>query len=261
MGSHTRRAIQSLMAEKDKTEKVEELAGWRAARTRRPWEGTLPVGHGGRREAGVTASLVTASQAGLELPSRLRLSKKVLMERERRRGLAALFDSLEAATWPALAEEQRGRSSYGKRVRAARACIRELEGAVGRREEEWGREVARRTILTHRLHTLTEGEGAAVPSRAASRQFGLVPRMKASLKAPKLYICPVGCGASQASHRDAFLHQVSPGHIQHSQPEPSGEPLQRQLEPAPPRLPAHEGQATAGGAGVQVSHLTGLCKR
>ena len=220
--SQTRRAIQSLMAEKDQTEKAEEVAGWRAVGAGR--EGVLPVGHGGRREVGVAASH--------PLPTRLRLSKKVLMERERRRGLAALFDALEAATWPQLPQERRGRSSYGERVRAARACIAELEKAVGRREEEWGREVARRAILTRRLHTLAVGEGEGVRAR---------------VKAPKLYTCPVGCGASQAGHREAFLHQVRRG-LASPSPRRATPGAAGACSPSPPCPPGAGLDRWAGGA-------------
>ena len=61
-------------------------------------------------------------------------AKKVRMERERRKGLAELFDNLEASVFPQSSKSSdpskssaRSRSSYFARILAAVDCIKELE--------------------------------------------------------------------------------------------------------------------------------------
>ena len=88
-------------------------------------------------------------------------SKKVLMERERRKGLAQLFDHLDDMTnstvndkGQLVVSESCRKTSYGERTRAAKDCIAKLENDIGVQEISFSKEMQRNLILRSKLKQL-----------------------------------------------------------------------------------------------------------
>jgi len=145
----------------------------------------------------------TVKELLLDWTSDKALSKKVITERKRRKGLAQLFDNLQDMinaevdqSGQLVVPMRTKKSTYGERTLAAIACIEELQGKIEQKEELYRTELVRNALLRKRLQTLSADDDQK-PWEDSSFQM---------TNHFALYNCPACPNILLANVAEAFIH-------------------------------------------------------
>lgn len=145
----------------------------------------------------------TVKELLLDWTSDKALSKKVITERKRRKGLAQLFDNLQDMinaevdqSGQLVVPMRTKKSTYGERTLAAIACIEELQGKIEEQEELYRTELVRNALLRKRLQTLSADDDQK-PWEDSSYQM---------TNHFTLYNCPACPNVLLANVAEAFVH-------------------------------------------------------